>query len=287
MFSISCGYEYFKKTLYLFLFVIFLYGFAWCWNYYQIESDWNERVARMTINCRTLPKFVPKPPTADYLRAKKLFQETLIEVAISGQGTEFPPPDTTGTMLLFIAKFFERWNITYWINRGSLLGSLRYGKVIPWDDDGDISITLDGTQQFVCCNHKIHAEIEELMKEVQNEMGENVPALYRSQVILTTESNKNELKRFSAKFPHHHWKIYVDFTGPFLVDPQYVKHRNPRKADLDTSWIQGRQTWNYSTIFPLSRCPWYSESVYCPHQAVEYTERMYGKGAVQQPKKLF
>jgi phosphorylcholine metabolism protein LicD len=46
------------------------------------------------------------------------------------------------TMLEDVGTLFNMYNITYWIDGGTLLGAVRHQDVIPWDDDADISVLL-------------------------------------------------------------------------------------------------------------------------------------------------
>lgn len=39
-----------------------------------------------------------------------------------------------------VASFCEQRNISYWIDSGSLIGTIRHGGYIPWDDDIDIGM---------------------------------------------------------------------------------------------------------------------------------------------------
>ena len=43
-------------------------------------------------------------------------------------------------LLEILIKYLDENNISYWIIGGTLLGSVRHGDIIPWDDDIDIGI---------------------------------------------------------------------------------------------------------------------------------------------------
>ena len=46
-------------------------------------------------------------------------------------------------------KIFKANKIFYQIAYGSLLGSIRHGKIIPWDDDADLHIMLDDIDRIM------------------------------------------------------------------------------------------------------------------------------------------
>lgn len=46
-------------------------------------------------------------------------------------------------ILVDIAKFCSENKIRYWLDSGTLLGAVRHGGFIPWDDDIDIIIMKD------------------------------------------------------------------------------------------------------------------------------------------------
>ena len=51
-------------------------------------------------------------------------------------------------MLQIVAEICDRHGLTYWLDAGSLLGAVRHGGFIPWDDDLDIAMPLEDLKRF-------------------------------------------------------------------------------------------------------------------------------------------
>ena len=52
-------------------------------------------------------------------------------------------------ILLAVDKVCREHNIRYWLSDGTLLGAVRHGGFIPWDDDADIAMPRPDYQRFI------------------------------------------------------------------------------------------------------------------------------------------
>lgn len=46
-------------------------------------------------------------------------------------------------LLKFYDSFCKKHNLKYWLAGGSMIGAIREGGIIPWDDDIDVFMPMD------------------------------------------------------------------------------------------------------------------------------------------------
>lgn len=52
-------------------------------------------------------------------------------------------------ILIVFDKICQKYNLTYWLDHGTLLGAVRNGKFIPWDDDLDVTMPREDYEKFL------------------------------------------------------------------------------------------------------------------------------------------
>lgn len=113
------------------------------------------------------------------------------------------------SILEFVDKVCRKYHINYWLSSGTLLGAVRHGGFIPWDDDLDIEM--------------LKADYKKLMKVLPNELPDNLViqtahtdkdyvAPYSK--LRETDSSISEVNRIGRNYKYN--GIYIDI---FYLEP--------------------------------------------------------------------
>jgi lipopolysaccharide cholinephosphotransferase len=139
-------------------------------------------------------------------------------------------------ILLHVDKICKQHNISYWLSSGTLLGAVRHGGFIPWDDDLDIFMTPDEYEKF-----KIAFEKDNSEKFVIQEWKTTEKYLEYAKVRMNGTTFIEE--HFKDRKDMHHG-IYVDIM---------ILHKVP------TSKFTQKKVYYYSkfvTLYALSQRNW-------------------------------
>ena len=70
-------------------------------------------------------------------------------------------------ILMQLQDFFQTYGIQYWLDYGSLLGAVRHGGFIPWDDDIDITMNRENYMRFLSLRDRLPETLR--MKTIYDE----------------------------------------------------------------------------------------------------------------------
>lgn len=104
-------------------------------------------------------------------------------------------------MLIEVDKICQKHNIKYWIEGGTLLGAVRHGGFIPWDDDLDIAV--------------MHDEYKKMLEVLEKELPENmkVHTFKTDRTFCSFFAKVRDLNSEIVEKGYHHYTyngIYID-----------------------------------------------------------------------------
>ncbi len=115
-------------------------------------------------------------------------------------------------MLVEFDKICQKFDLTYWLDSGTLLGAVRHKGFIPWDDDIDISMPIEDYEKF----QKIAQNV--LSDDIFFQTKESDPAFKFDYIKL--RSNRASIVEFHEKDREieYHQGLFIDIF-PMLTIP--------------------------------------------------------------------
>ncbi|OFL81855.1 MULTISPECIES: LicD family protein [Fusobacterium] len=115
-------------------------------------------------------------------------------------------------ILDFAVKICEENNIKYWLDCGTLLGAVRHGGFIPWDDDIDIVMSREDFEKFA----KIFPKYENEDYGYIDEHTDKVYHYYFSKVLSKHHFNRDKSISYNKG-------IYIDIFPMDFYEKKYEK----------------------------------------------------------------
>lgn len=161
------------------------------------------------------------------------------------------------TLHRYVDELFEKEKIPYFAIAGTLLGAVRHGGVIPWDDDLDIAIFNEDLPKVFG------------LRETLLENGYDIAVFGAGIKIYYV--NGNPIRNTENAF--YEWKFpWIDL---FLMEPDHqgrVVYSIERIRDAF-----GQKEWFYKKdVDDLKRLPFGRTTIPVPTQWIDYLNRVYG-----------
>jgi len=114
-----------------------------------------------------------------------------------------------------VDRICNKHQIEYWLDGGTLLGAVRHGGFIPWDDDIDIAMTMDGLKRFC------EVAPQELPKHLFLQTKESDPTA-KEPITKIRDLNSLYLEGADILNAPYHKGVFIDIF-PFIPCPAMPK----------------------------------------------------------------
>lgn len=204
--------------------------------------------------------------------------------------------------LAFFDKLCQKHKLTYWLDYGTLLGAVRHGGVIPWDDDTDIAMPRDDYNRL---NNALKDDLEKF--GIQFDKRLDIPMMmvglgynhYSTGIWMDiypvdecfADANRDEAKmnitRLTAsyrKFYHTHKKN--DENDLVAYKKGLMNSLNARDEKYLIHPMEAGDPITVNTnaeMFPLKRIKFEEFELNVPQNCDAYLKEMYGKSYMNFP----
>ncbi|OED30846.1 phosphorylcholine transferase LicD [Methanosphaera sp. WGK6] len=134
-------------------------------------------------------------------------------------------------LLRLFDNICRKYNLNYWLDYGTLLGAVRHGGFVPWDDDIDIGMIRDDYEKLVKVFPKEIEKIEGLKEHIIISKLTKPHADLNNTNELDTLNNNTFILFFQCAYkkPFVHFDV---FPKDYIKDEGLTKTRNNMQTEL-------------------------------------------------------
>ena len=211
-------------------------------------------------------------------------------------------------LLNFIDNVCKKHNLKWWLYAGSLLGAIRHGGFIPWDDDIDINMLREDYEKFLkIIDTEIKKfELTDFIKVTTNTFNKNIylPFIKVNYCvdkdllgfidIFPTDYITKRIPNIEILFDEERQRVCYELKNGAdrlkTLNASFKKLQvSDKKTNLVMSGIEDPifSINNYNTIFPLTTIKFENQTYPCPHSYKKYVASLYDKDYMKIPKTIY
>lgn len=212
-------------------------------------------------------------------------------------------------MMLIFDKLCKENNYQYWIDFGNLLGAVRHGGFIPWDDDVDLGMVRDDYENFIEKYKNGIPDDENLYLEYNNNgknkcflkiKHKNLPnvaldifpydfyykRLEEDEKLLATDEMRKARNKFIYRLlqpfymnnPEGMRKRFFKIRDNVVLKGNKVKKEEMPSLfyGLDYPHPYKNYFFDYDKIFPLKKIKFENRDLACPNDDISILEQVFG-----------
>jgi phosphorylcholine metabolism protein LicD len=175
------------------------------------------------------------------------------------------------SLLKKTVKFLDDYNITYWLDGGTLLGACRDGKFISWDDDIDLAIPYSSFIKIKEIIKSYKDVNDKYIKDIKYKLSEKYDIKFFEDKAIANTLIDNKVS-FLIKIYH----IDAQFTKDIFIDLIIYLQDNKTK-----SYITNCKMWKdiyvypYSSVYPLKKINFEGKQYFCVNNPYIYLNKAY------------
>lgn len=171
--------------------------------------------------------------------------------------------------------------IEYWIDAGTLLGAVRQGDFIPWDDDADLCMTRDQLDKFLAeAPAFLGSDYEVVARSEDPVIGANAKVYVKGSHVVSREQTVDGVPAPRSD------ALFIDI---FIAD-SLSKRASVRKIERAIAWVVTTHPWASSVVHSSrlnarTKAKWLIASV-IPGPVIELLEKLLTRRARQRKPDL-
>lgn len=125
-------------------------------------------------------------------------------------------------ILEFVVSICEKYELSYWLDGGTLLGAVRHKGFIPWDDDIDIAMDRKNYEKFQQIYETYYKEAP--YKLIFHRKNRFIKIISKNMFVLTPNNQKLEIWIDIFPFDYYNKKGIIPFIDKYFIELRKEKN---------------------------------------------------------------